>query len=162
MMSHSAVAADSGNAAKLKNKEAGMLRVKKLHHHRVVSLLALALSVVPFTLPQAAVIAALPGTSQAAISVSDSQQRIRQAFSSADQPFYLGPLATLYASRHMQPLWQDPQAVQKFQQQLAEVALSGVQPQFTRWIERNSTSSCRRIISRHSSNSVMRVSRPLP
>lgn len=50
-----------------------MLRVKKLHHHRVVSLLALALSVVPFTLPQAAVIAALPGTSQAAISVSDSQ-----------------------------------------------------------------------------------------
>ncbi|MGC0995145.1 L,D-transpeptidase [Pantoea agglomerans] len=113
-----------------------MLLVKKLNHHRVLSLLALALTVVPFTLPQAAVIAALPGTTQAAISVSESQQRIRRAFSSADQPFYLAPLATLYASRHMQPLWQDPQAVQKFQQQLAEVALSGVQPQFTRWIER--------------------------
>lgn len=113
-----------------------MLLVKKLNHHRVLSLLALALTVVPFTLPQAAVIAALPGTTQAAISVSESQQRIRQAFSSADQPFYLAPLATLYASRHMQPLWQESQAVQKFQQQLAEVALSGVQPQFTRWIER--------------------------
>gem|GEM_PF-4030027 len=141
-MSHSAVAVDTGNTAKLKNKGAGMLLVKKLNHHRVLSLLALALTVVPFTLPQAAVIAALPGTTQAAISVSESQQRIRRAFSSADQPFYLAPLATLYASRHMQPLWQDPQAVQKFQQQLAEVALSGVQPQFTRWIERLTNRLC--------------------
>ena len=94
MMSHGAVAVDTGNTAKLKNKGAGMLLVKKLNHHRVLSLLALALTVVPFTLPQAAVIAALPGTTQAAISVSESQQRIRQAFSSADQPFYLAPLAT--------------------------------------------------------------------
>lgn len=135
-MSHGAVAVDTGNIAKLKIKGAGMLLVKKLNHHRVLSLLALALTAVQFTLPQAAVIAAMPGTTQAAIPVSESQHRIRQAFSSADQPFYLGPLATLYASRHMQPLWQDALAVQKFQQQLAEVALSGVQPQFTRWIER--------------------------
>lgn len=113
-----------------------MLLVKKVNHHRVVSLLALALTAVPFTLPQAAIIAALPGKTHAALSVSESQQRIRQAFSGTDQPFYQAPLAALYASRNMQPLWQDTQAVEKFQQQLAEVALSGVQPQFTRWIER--------------------------
>lgn len=113
-----------------------MLLANRFKHHRVGSLLALALTVVPFTLPQAAVIAAMPGITQGATSVTESQQQIRQAFSSADQPFYLPSLATLYASRHMQPIWQDRQAVQKFQQQLAEAALSGVQPQFTRWIER--------------------------
>ncbi len=36
----------------------------------------------------------------------------------------------------MQPMWQYRAAVQQFQQQLAEVAMSGVQPQFTRWVDR--------------------------
>ncbi len=62
--------------------------------------------------------------------------KIRQAFASDSQPFYSASLAALYAARNMQPIWQDHDAVQKFQQQLAEVALSGVQPQFTRWVER--------------------------
>ncbi len=49
-------------------------------------------------------------------------------------PYYLSELSSLYHARHMQPMWQDPSAVEKFQQQLAEVALSGVQPQFGQWI----------------------------
>ena len=48
--------------------------------------------------------------------------------------YYSSTLASLYQSRHMQPMWQDPVAVEKFQQQLAEVALSGVQPQFGQWV----------------------------
>ena len=47
--------------------------------------------------------------------------------------YYSSTLASLYQARHMQPMWQDPVAVEKFQQQLAEVALSGVQPQFGQW-----------------------------
>ncbi|GBU12633.1 murein L,D-transpeptidase [Enterobacterales bacterium] len=35
----------------------------------------------------------------------------------------------------MQPMWQDRDAVHQFQQQLAELAISGVQPQFTQWVK---------------------------
>ena len=48
---------------------------------------------------------------------------------------YLSTLAPLYAANHMQPMWQDREAVQQFQQQLAELAMSGVQPQFTQWVK---------------------------
>ena len=109
-----------------------MLLANKIKHHRIISLLALALTVIPFSASHAA----LPGSPHGTMAVSESQQRIRQAFSGADQPFYQASLATLYASRQMQPIWQDRNAVEKFQQQLAEVALSGVQPQFTRWVDR--------------------------
>ena len=51
------------------------------------------------------------------------------------KPYYANELATLYAAHHNQPLWQDRDAVQQFQQQLAEVALSGVQPQFIVWTQ---------------------------
>ncbi len=67
---------------------------------------------------------------------SDSQQRLRQAFAGKEPPFYQALLATLYAAHNMRPMWQHHAAVQQFQQQLAEVAMSGVQPQFTRWVDR--------------------------
>lgn len=102
----------------------------------VLSMLALALAFSPLHFTQAAVIAALPGTTQATISVSESQQRILQALAGKEPPFYLASLASLYAAHNMQPMWQDRAAVQQFQQQLAEVAMSGVQPQFTRWVNR--------------------------
>ncbi|MGM3176188.1 L,D-transpeptidase [Dickeya lacustris] len=47
---------------------------------------------------------------------------------------YLNELNALYSHQHHQPLWRDSQLVKAFQQQLAEVALSGVQPQFTAWV----------------------------
>lgn len=49
-------------------------------------------------------------------------------------PKYLSELSLLYASRSMQPMWADQRAVQQFQQQLAELAISGIQPQFTTWV----------------------------
>lgn len=50
------------------------------------------------------------------------------------KPLYLSTLSSLYAANHMQPMWQDRDAVLQFQQQLAEVALSGIQPQFIQWV----------------------------
>lgn len=50
-------------------------------------------------------------------------------------PLYIDQLALLYAARDMQPMWNNPQAVKAFQQQLAEVALAGFQPQFSQWTE---------------------------
>lgn len=69
------------------------------------------------------------------VSVAQSQAEITAAMSRFGSPFYLKTLAPLYASRGMQPMWQDRQAIQQFQQQLAEVAISGVQPQFTQWVK---------------------------
>lgn len=48
---------------------------------------------------------------------------------------YVDHLAALYKDNGMQPMWREPQAVQQFQQQLAEVGLSGIQPQFIQWIQ---------------------------
>lgn len=50
-------------------------------------------------------------------------------------PVYMDSLAALYAAREMKPMWEDRDAVQAFQQQLAEVAIAGFQPQFTTWVE---------------------------
>lgn len=69
------------------------------------------------------------------ISVAQSLSQLGALLPEGRAPFYLKNLAPLYASRNMQPMWQDPEAVQQFQQQLAEVAISGVQPQFTQWVK---------------------------
>nr|MBA2814936.1 Murein L,D-transpeptidase YcbB/YkuD [Candidatus Pantoea persica] len=77
-----------------------MLLTNKTHQY-VFSLLALALAFSPLQLTQAAVIAALPGTYSTAVSVSESQQWLRQAFAGKEQPFYL---ASLYAAHNIQPM----------------------------------------------------------
>ncbi|RWR02009.1 peptidase [[Pantoea] beijingensis] len=69
------------------------------------------------------------------MTVAQSQSKIVATMPTGSKPFYLGSLASLYAAHNMQPMWQDRDAVQQFQQQLAEVAISGVQPQFTQWIK---------------------------
>lgn len=69
------------------------------------------------------------------VSVVQSASQIAALYPHGNVPFYLKSLAPLYASRSMQPMWQDGQAVQQFQQQLAEVAISGVQPQFIQWVK---------------------------
>lgn len=51
------------------------------------------------------------------------------------KPVYMNPLVTLYAAREMKPMWENREAVHAFQQQLAEVAIAGFQPQFTQWVE---------------------------
>jgi len=83
-----------------------------------------------------AAVAAPHSPVKAAVSVSQAQAKLQSLFNSSGyRPFYLNTLASLYAAHHMQPMWQDREAVQQFQQQLAEVAISGVQPQFTQWIK---------------------------
>ncbi|HAK49726.1 MAG TPA: L,D-transpeptidase, partial [Salmonella bongori] len=49
-------------------------------------------------------------------------------------PVYMSQLTLLYAARDMKPMWENRDAVKAFQQQLAEVAIAGFQPQFTAWV----------------------------
>jgi murein L,D-transpeptidase YcbB/YkuD len=49
-------------------------------------------------------------------------------------PVYMSQLELLYAAREMKPMWENRDAVKAFQQQLAEVAIAGFQPQFTTWV----------------------------
>lgn len=46
---------------------------------------------------------------------------------------YLSELAPIYAASDMKPMWADVQVQKQFQQQLAEIALSGIQSQFSQW-----------------------------
>jgi len=50
-------------------------------------------------------------------------------------PVYMNALVALYGERDLKPMWENRDAVQAFQQQLAEVAIAGFQPHFTRWVE---------------------------
>ncbi len=74
--------------------------------------------------------------------VSVSPESVAQAKSALQQlaggfsPAYPDELARLYALHQMQPVWNNRDAVKAFQQQLAEVAMAGIQPQFTQWVER--------------------------
>ncbi|MFP1728864.1 L,D-transpeptidase [Lonsdalea quercina] len=47
---------------------------------------------------------------------------------------YDSALRGLYTQTAEQPMWSDSRAVNAFQQQLAELALAGIQPQFTTWV----------------------------
>jgi murein L,D-transpeptidase YcbB/YkuD len=75
----------------------------------------------------------LPGVSHA-ISAQQGSNELLSALPKSIKPFFLSTLSSLYASNQMQPMWQDSGAVQQFEQQLAELAISGIQPQFTQWV----------------------------
>ncbi|YCH31942.1 L,D-transpeptidase [Erwinia sp. D4-22] len=97
---------------------------------------AVAISLIQVSGAGAAIITAVPvERASETMSAAAGQQQMLAALPQGVKPFYTGTLASLYAARQMQPLWQDKDAVQQFQQQLAEVAISGVQPQFTQWVE---------------------------
>lgn len=83
-------------------------------------------------------VAGIPPVSAPAIpqyTISQTQHRLLSAFQNGSRPFFLDTLAPLYASHGMRLMWQDREAVQQFQQQLAEVAISGIQPQFSNWVK---------------------------
>lgn len=65
----------------------------------------------------------------------NTRQQIQHQLPPGYTPVFINPLVALYAAREMRPLWENHHAVQAFQQQLAEVAISGIQPQFTKWAE---------------------------
>lgn len=74
-------------------------------------------------------------SSPVALSVEQSRTELLAALPKNVVPHYMETLTPLYAANQMQPMWQDSQAVLQFQQQLAELAISGIQPQFTEWVK---------------------------
>lgn len=69
------------------------------------------------------------------LSVAQVRAQILASLPTGYTPVYLNDLSELYAQQAMKPMWQDKGAIQAFQQQLAEVAIAGIQPQFSHWIE---------------------------
>ncbi|MDI3359690.1 L,D-transpeptidase [Lelliottia sp. V89_10] len=63
------------------------------------------------------------------------RQQLQTGLPAGYTPAYLNQLTLIYAARDMKPMWEDRDAVRAFQQQLAEVAIAGFQPQFTAWVE---------------------------
>ncbi|RPH29016.1 L,D-transpeptidase [Buttiauxella warmboldiae] len=89
-------------------------------------------------LPQSAATAAMVGVlplDLTGMSAAQSRSQLVAHLPAGYTPIYLNALAAFYAAREMKPLWENRDAVKAFQQQLAELAISGIQPQFTTWVE---------------------------
>lgn len=65
---------------------------------------------------------------------ANSRAQIEALLPAGYKPVFMNPLVSLYATRDMKPMWENREAVQAFQQQLAEIAIAGFQPQFTTWV----------------------------
>ncbi|MEX0394765.1 L,D-transpeptidase [Providencia rettgeri] len=70
----------------------------------------------------------------APVTPTESLVKITQSLPTDVKPIFSTQLAKLYADRKMQLLWQDETAISQFQQQLVELSLAGVQPQFGEWL----------------------------
>jgi murein L,D-transpeptidase YcbB/YkuD len=66
---------------------------------------------------------------------ADSRARLQSVLPSGYTPVYSDALAQLYVARDMKPMWDNAQAVRAFEQQLAEIAIAGVHPRFSNWVE---------------------------
>ena len=89
-------------------------------------------------LPQSAATASMVGAlplNSAGMSAAQSRSQLVASLPAGYTPVYLNALSAFYAAREMKPMWENRDAVKAFQQQLAELAISGIQPQFTTWVE---------------------------
>ncbi|VEA04395.1 L,D-transpeptidase YcbB [Salmonella enterica subsp. salamae] len=68
------------------------------------------------------------------ISAEKVRADLQSQLPSGYTPVYMSQLTLLYAARDIKPMWDNRDAVKAFQQQLAEVAIAGFQPQFTAWV----------------------------
>ncbi|CAD5357493.1 L,D-transpeptidase [Citrobacter sp. Cf108] len=68
------------------------------------------------------------------VSVDQARAELQSQLPAGFTPVYMSQLELLYAAREMKPVWENRDAVKAFQQQLAEVAIAGFQPQFTTWV----------------------------
>ncbi|MEZ7797871.1 L,D-transpeptidase [Citrobacter pasteurii] len=68
------------------------------------------------------------------VSVDQARAELQSQLPAGYTPVYMSQLELLYAAREMKPIWENRDAVKAFQQQLAEVAIAGFQPQFTSWV----------------------------
>ncbi|HKM97284.1 MAG TPA: L,D-transpeptidase [Buttiauxella sp.] len=71
----------------------------------------------------------------AGMSAAQSRSQLIAQLPTGYTPVYLNALSAFYAAREMKPMWENRDAVKAFQQQLAELAIAGIQPQFTTWVE---------------------------
>lgn len=69
------------------------------------------------------------------IDTESLRQQLMTGLPSGYTPAYINQLTLLYVARDMKPMWENREAVRAFQQQLAEVAIAGFQPQFTTRVE---------------------------
>lgn len=84
---------------------------------------------------QSAAVAKMAGEQPLAAGAAEkSRAAITALLPAGYQLVFMNPLVSLYAAREMKPMWENRDAVQAFQQQLAEVAIAGFQPQFTTWV----------------------------
>ncbi|MDK9607296.1 L,D-transpeptidase [Lelliottia wanjuensis] len=88
-------------------------------------------------LEQSSATAIMAGIKQLPVDVDTQalRQQLQTGLPAGYTPAYLNQLTLIYAARDMKPMWEDRDAVRAFQQQLAEVAIAGFQPQFTAWVE---------------------------
>jgi len=68
------------------------------------------------------------------VTPTQSMAKITASLPADVKPVFATQLAKLYADKQMKLLWQDETAISQFQQQIAELSLSGVQPQFSEWL----------------------------
>ncbi|EPJ0881933.1 TPA: L,D-transpeptidase [Citrobacter freundii] len=68
------------------------------------------------------------------VSVDQARAELQSQLPAGFTAVYMSQLELLYAAREMKPMWENRDAVKAFQQQLAEVAIAGFQPQFTTWV----------------------------
>ncbi len=121
-----------------KNRGQGMLLNMMCGRRLSAISLCLAVTFAPLFNAQADEPEVIPGDSP--VAVSEQGEALPQAQATAImagiQPLpELNQLQLLYAARDMQPMWENRDAVKAFQQQLAEVAIAGFQPQFNKWVE---------------------------
>lgn len=74
-------------------------------------------------------------TNTSTMSAAQSRSQLMAGLPAGYTPVYLNALSAFYAARDMKPMWENRDAVKAFQQQLAEVAIAGIQPQFNQWVE---------------------------
>lgn len=88
-------------------------------------------------LAQSAATATMAGTlslNSGTLSAAQSRSQLLSQLPGGYVPVYLNALSAFYAARDMQPMWDSRDAVYAFQQQLAELAIAGIQPQFNNWV----------------------------
>ncbi|MDR0807364.1 MAG: L,D-transpeptidase [Enterobacteriaceae bacterium] len=71
--------------------------------------------------------------SQGSVTVNTAREELLKALPSGVQLVFLSELSVIYSASNMQKQWVDKVAQQQFQQQLAEIALAGINPQFGQW-----------------------------
>ncbi|PHM40200.1 murein L,D-transpeptidase [Xenorhabdus mauleonii] len=66
--------------------------------------------------------------------IDENRKKLQNFLPQQVKPIFFDRLITLYSANKMQPLWQDKNAIDKFENQLIEIALAGFQPQFEKWV----------------------------